>query len=361
MKGKRNVAIIAIIMLAIIALIGGSYAAYTSLDSVRRVITTSDDETLLPFSSNYMHSVVKTESTLNTAPITVSATNETTRDVTITVCNYPQTNISFVNDNSISYVFSAKLVKKGTTEVITSTTTIDGADQNSIDGSDIVNSYSIRKSGTSEGKNFAESGEVSFGQSTLKGGILTTDSYVLTVPVTYMEYVDVLVYATPSDESFSATDNYYLASRISTTVISNVASKWTGIYIDDNVQSPKQLSGFNFEISGTNTGTITLSWNTNYVDLSPYFTDVDMKYTKSDGSKASFIESDSKDTSTGIRTLVFTVGAAEQSNSYQLQFYRTNGTPSNEGYNFTYGVVADISNPEETRYISFQFEDKQHN
>lgn len=357
MKGKRNIAIVALILLAIMALIGGSYAAYTSLDSVRRVITTSDDENLLPFSSNYMYSVVKTESTLSTTPISVSVTDETTRDVTITVCNYPQTNISLVNDNNISYVFSAKLVKKGTSEGITSKTTIEGVDDRTIDGSAIVNSYHIRKSGTSEGQNFAEDGMVSFNQSTLSGGILTTDSYVLTVPVTYMEYVDVLVYAIPSsNESYSATDNYYLASRISTAIISNAASKWTGTYIDDHVQSPKQLSGFNYEISGTNTGRITLTWNTNYVDLSPYFTEVDMKYTKSDGDQTSFIVSDSMDENTGIRTLVFTVGAEEQSNSYQLQFYRTNGIPSKEGYDSTYGVVGNTEDPEGTRYISFQFE-----
>ena len=94
----------------------------------------------------------------------------------------------------------------------------------------------------------------------------------------------------------------------------NTSATWTGTFID-NATSPKDLDGFNYRLSGSGEGTVTLTWNTNYVDISPWF-------------KNTYDLTISKDSS-GIATATSKVNSAEK-NQYDIQFYRTNGINSAE-------------------------------
>jgi len=94
----------------------------------------------------------------------------------------------------------------------------------------------------------------------------------------------------------------------------NTSATWTGTFID-NATSPKDLDGFNYRLSGSGEGTVTLTWNTKYVDISTWF-------------ENTYVLTISKDSS-GIATATLKVNSAEK-NQYDIQFYRTNGINSAE-------------------------------
>ena len=93
-----------------------------------------------------------------------------------------------------------------------------------------------------------------------------------------------------------------------------LSAKLGVIYINNNT-SPKDLDDFNYRLSGSGEGTVTLTWNTNYVDISPWF-------------KNTYDLIISKDSS-GRATVTLKVNSAEK-NQYDIQFYRTNGINSAE-------------------------------
>lgn len=69
-------------------------------------------------------------------------------------------------------------------------------------------------------------------------------------------------------------------------------------------------------LSGSGEGTVTLTWNTKYVDISTWF-------------KNTYSLNVSTDVNTKIATATMKVDSAEK-NQYDIQFYRTNGINSAE-------------------------------
>ena len=136
--------------------------------------------------------------------------------------------------------------------------------------------------------------------------VLTFDKSQLTKSDIYMK-----VTATPTDQA----ELKPLSAKLGVIYINdNTSATWTGTFID-NATSPKDLDGFNYRLSGSGEGTVTLTWNTNYVDISPWF-------------KNTYKLTISKDSS-GIATATLKVNSAEK-NQYDIQFYRTNGINANE-------------------------------
>ena len=136
--------------------------------------------------------------------------------------------------------------------------------------------------------------------------VLTFDKSQLTKSDIYMK-----VTAMPTDQA----ELKPLSAKLGVIYINNnTSATWTGTFID-NATSPKDLDGFNYRLSGSGEGTVTLTWNTNYVDISPWF-------------KNTYDLTISKDSS-GIATATLKVNSAEK-NQYDIQFYRTNGINSAE-------------------------------
>lgn len=136
--------------------------------------------------------------------------------------------------------------------------------------------------------------------------VLTFDKSQLTKSDIYMR-----VTATPTNQA----ELKPLSAKLGVIYINNnTSATWTGTFID-NATSPKDLDGFNYRLSGSGEGTVTLTWNTNYVDISPWF-------------KNTYDLTISKDSS-GIATATLKVNSAEK-NQYDIQFYRTNGINSAE-------------------------------
>lgn len=263
----------------------GVLAAYTSVSSVKRVVSTQKGAGML-FSSNYL------TTDENDLPRTITFSSmETSPCVTVNVCNYPQTMIKH-NDKDITYTMTVELVDSG---------------GNAVTSAD----YSVEYNG--EKKTFGSNSKIEFSLLKLMADDFNKHEFVLTFDKSQLTKSDIYmrVTATPTNQA----ELKPLSAKLGVIYINNnTSATWTGTFID-NATSPKDLDGFNYRLSGSGEGTVTLTWNTNYVDISPWF-------------KNTYKLTISKDSS-GIATATLKVNSAEK-NQYDIQFYRTNGINANE-------------------------------
>lgn len=263
----------------------GVLAAYTSVSSVKRVVSTQKGAGML-FSSNYL----TTDENDLPRMITFSSM-ETSPCVTVNVCNYPQTMIKH-NDKDITYTMTVELVD---------------SNGNAVTSAD----YSVEYGG--EKKTFESNSKIEFSPLKLTADDFNKHEFTLTFDKSQLTKSDIymIVTATPTDQA----ELKSLSAKLGVIYINdNTSATWTGTFID-NATSPKDLDGFNYRLSGSGEGTVTLTWNTNYVDISPWF-------------KNTHKLTISKDSS-GIATATLKVNSAEK-NQYDIQFYRTNGINSSE-------------------------------
>lgn len=263
----------------------GVLAAYTSVSSVKRVVSTQKGAGML-FSSNYL-----TIDENDLPRMITFSSMETSPCVTVNVCNYPQTMIKH-NDKDITYTLTVELVD---------------SNGNAVTSAD----YSVEYNG--EKKTFESNSKIEFSPLKLTADDFNKHEFTLTFDKSQLTKSDIYmkVTATPTDQA----ELKPLSAKLGVIYINdNTSATWTGTFID-NATSPKDLDGFNYRLSGSGEGTVTLTWNTNYVDISPWF-------------KNTYKLTISKDSS-GIATATLKVNSAEK-NQYDIQFYRTNGINANE-------------------------------
>ncbi|WP_456028577.1 hypothetical protein [Ruminococcus sp.] len=263
----------------------GVLAAYTSVSSVKRVVSTQKGAGML-FSSNYL-----TIDENDLPRMITFSSMETSPCVTVNVCNYPQTMIKH-NDKDITYTLTVELVDSS---------------GNAVTSAD----YSVEYNG--EKKTFENNSKIEFSLLKLMADDFNKHEFVLTFDKSQLTKSDIYmkVTATPTNQA----ELKPLSAKLGVIYINdNTSATWTGTFID-NATSPKDLDGFNYRLSGSGEGTVTLTWNTNYVDISPWF-------------KNTYKLTISKDSS-GIATATLKVNSAEK-NQYDIQFYRTNGINANE-------------------------------
>lgn len=263
----------------------GVLAAYTSVSSVKRVVSTQKGAGML-FSSNYL-----TIDENDLPRMITFSSMETSPCVTVNVCNYPQTMIKH-NDKDITYTMTVELVD---------------SNGNAVTSAD----YSVEYNG--EKKTFESNSKIEFSLLKLMADDFNKHEFVLTFDKSQLTKSDIYmkVTATPTNQA----ELKPLSAKLGVIYINdNTSATWTGTFID-NATSPKDLDGFNYRLSGSGEGTVTLTWNTNYVDISPWF-------------KNTYKLTISKDSS-GIATATLKVNSAEK-NQYDIQFYRTNGINANE-------------------------------
>lgn len=287
---KRYCVIVCLVIVGILVIEGISFAAYTNFNSVKRVISTvKTDDTR--FSSNYL-SLVNLETTeyplRRISPTEVAGSDVTNYSFTVQICNYVFGNMMLYNNYNISYSFFVKLVTKDN-----SGTLPDGVEKITVNGTSI-----------------GSSGEMAI-DDMLTGGSAASHSYIIIVPETLKDVVNLEIAAIPKGEdSRSAVDNQKLAANISLSTFTP-SENWTGKFIDNQNIDVSAYDGFNYEISGNGSGTITLKWTDN-LQLSPWFAE-DVNATK-----------------TNEKEYSFAVGATETSpTAYQLQLYKEANIPLN--------------------------------
>jgi hypothetical protein len=279
LKNYRFAAILALGIIILLSL--GTFAAYTSNNSVKRVISTQSGSGIL-FSSNYLSVYNFADSAISTKVINFNKGSSTVLNVT--VCNYAQGVLTKVNDDYINYIFKVELLDKNGNALTSSNsinvTTSSGISK--VNGDVISKLYKIE---TTEG---SSSITYSFDTSTgicktktqeLTGGISDRDIFKITIPEDYAGYVNMKISALPVDEdgnevtSYKATDSNYLSRIISTSILdSSKQTSWTGEFTEATKDSSSlKFSGFNYTVSGNGNGTVTIQWDSDYLAISPWF------------------------------------------------------------------------------------------
>lgn len=267
-----------LLLACIAALAFAVYAAFPpTTQSEKRVAVarTKDvtDSNALRFSSNYLSPYDKGTDTYGNYPISVSSSGDVT--IGVTVCNYPQDNPTLTNDTDITYTISMKVLDSNFEEI----------------------------SGT--GVTITDPKEV-----TLTGKQRSSQIHIITIPKNAIEQVSqgyLQVVATPSNGS-----DKKLAANLQIVPASVAETAWTGISGDSNVDFTT-LDAYNYQISGTEKCTLTLSWNKNLVALSDWSIQTLNKSAETDSVKKA-------------GTITFEVGGENQPTSYMLQFYRVSDT-----------------------------------
>lgn len=269
----------------------GGLAAYTSISSVKRVVSTQKGVGNL-FSSNYLE-----ES--DSAPLknVTFSSDSVTPTVTVNVCNFPQTKIKH-SDVDITYTLTITLVDSSGTEIS--------------DFTDMGN-YSV-KYGDTTNVFSSSNNKIEYTKTLLASDfsyndfILTFDKSQLTTQSVFMK-----LEAKPSSPSGLPT----LSARIGVSYVKPYSASWSGQFTD-SAGNPSDLDGFNYRLSGSGSGTITLSWDTNYIEISKWFLEEN--------------ELSNSVTEVGdIKTITLKVDSSEQ-NQYDIQFYRKQAPNSNESW-----------------------------
>ena len=347
---------------AVLEGVGVSFAAYTSMDSIRRVIITREATEVNAFYSNHMTEYpVGADSQITTKLVGFSDTDAP--KLNITVSNYPNANPTRVNKRDIHYRFQAELLDKS---------------GNPLSG-DLLSKFQIERNGSGKKYSFAAAkntdteaavsisdGVITYSSELLPSGTATQDVFMIYMTADAMEQVYIKVQAVPTDStSQEATGQKALGRILSPTVFVQKDASWTGSFTDEQVsKDPKKLYGINYAVSGGGEGDITITWNADYLELSPDFWNVyanyitEQKITGSDGN-----ESDTSENSTpkGENYIKLHIEADDPVDYFAMVFYRTQAAPETEGWHPEAGtggsIVPDASSAEGA-YIRYSFQPK---
>ena len=214
-------------------IIYGSFAAYTSFNSVKRVVSTGTQSDTM-FGSNYLSPLNLSDTNYPVKRISLS--DDTNCTFTVLVGNYVWGDESLYNPKDITYTVTAKLL--------------------SMDGGDLPADYSsIKMNGTS----FDDAGELTGKNQKLPTGKAATNEYKFEIPGILKDKVKIQIVAEPDASSKEAVNNQKLAAILSFSGYEAVKN-WTGHFLDSKDKNPDQYDAFNYEISGNGSGSVTVVW-----------------------------------------------------------------------------------------------------
>lgn len=330
MKGnKKNWIAIWLVVFCAAWLVTGTYAAYTKVDSIKRVVSTTSGAEVR-FSSNHMTLKNRTdeESTYKLTAITSGSASSVS--VSTTVCNFPQGDAAKSNPNTIAYRFTAELLDiAGNAVNANSELSYSDANGNQVKvtGAQIAAALKINNIFFTTVDNGACCLEIPNQQ--LTGGEAHQNVYKLTCEAENAAMLDAVMIqmkAIPTDPtSCGIGSDQFLAGRLRVLMNSGRSTVWTGRFTDMGVtNTPGELDAFNYEISGTAKGTYVLSWNKEKVALSPWFLE-DLPAVSIQKQEAGMVQ--------------ISVGEPGTPTSYRFVFYRVGGIPEGETWDTVRGYV----------------------
>ena len=214
-------------------IIYGSFAAYTSFNSVKRVVSTGTQSDTM-FGSNYLSQLNLSDTNYPVKRISLSDDMNCT--FTVLVGNYVWGDESLYNPKDITYTVTAKLL--------------------SMDGGDLSADYSsIKINGTP----FGDAGKLTSKNQKLPTGKAATNEYKFEIPGILKDKVKIQIVAEPDASSKEAVNNQKLAAILSFSGYEAVKN-WTGHFLDSKNKNPDQYDAFNYEISGNGSGSVTVVW-----------------------------------------------------------------------------------------------------
>ena len=280
-----------------------AYAAYTSLNSVKRVVSTQGGKGTA-FSSNYLNLTTKETDVFSMKNISFPESAETV-SFEINVCNYVHNTPSEVNENDIDYTLILSLLN---TDGSANTENFNG-----LTVADKTTNYSF-SNGVCEIEN-----------QTLAGKTKSVNTYTITVPKEFINKLNIKAAAEPTSNSYQYTDNNKLGRVFTFSVFNAASTTWTGSFTETTTED---FDGFNYIIKGQGKGKVTLEWDSDNLEISKIFLESNSITPTQTGTKKTFtlnVDSDSK-------------------NRYDIQFYKT------ELGNYT--DMETVNN-----YVKFKFEE----
>ena len=311
------------------------FAAYSSVQNVKRVVQLSKKVEDVLFSSNYLSKFNLTDENYGASKLInfTRSDGETAgvkRSFVVTVNYFDLSNHSLWNDKDINYTLTVTVLDKNGTP-ITDTAKLSGMSVN--------------------GTRFT-SGVVKLENQTLQTGKRSTNSYTITLNENYKD-IKLKVEALPND--YGTTKNYKLCKIFEFGEISaNTDVRWTGTFSDAKVTSATagnnqigDLDGFNYRLAGSKDGKVTLTWNKKYVDISPIFVEeISNKKKPGTENKRNVIYDKNNN------SITFDVFATDK--EFILQFYRT-AKPAGEMWDPANKTVYVSENGNQTNYVTFSF------
>lgn len=242
-RPKKKVLLMALLGLTgSLALLGGSYAAYTNLAYQRGVVRNGESETIR-FTSNYLQTCAAGTGEINYPGRTVLFSDKEKKQETVDI------DLEIYN-----YVSGTKLIsEKDITYTLNITLTGNTQNRYKINNTEITdNSYSLS-------------------DEFLAGREANSKKYTLTIPGEDIDKVQIIVTAIPDSSLTSVTNGRFLAAVLAPCTGSATNTFTSQGEFIDQLASPTEYSGFNYEISiSTGTATGTLIWDED-LEIDTYF------------------------------------------------------------------------------------------
>ena len=312
------------------------FAAYSSVQNVKRVVQLSKKAEDVLFSSNYLSKFDQNEKNYGASKLInfTRSDGETAgvkRSFVVTVNTFDLSNHSLWNDKDINYTLTVTVLDKNGTPI---------TDTNKLSGMSV------------NGTRFT-SGVVKLENQTLQTGKRSTNSYTITLNENYKD-IKLKVEAVPKEpKDYDATKNYKLCKIFEFGEISaNTDVRWTGTFSDAKVTSATagnnqigDLDGFNYRLAGSKDGKVTLTWNKDYVDISPIFVE-EISNKKKPGTE------NNRNVTYDINNNSITFDVFATDKEFILQFYRTL-KPAGEMWDPANKTVYVLDN----NYVTFSFKE----
>lgn len=279
MEGRKsNLLIIINCSLAcMFLLIAGSLAAYTSLSNAKRTISTVGSKQL--FSSNILLEY-DGESAVQGKSMSFSADGNAVFKVS--VCNYAHGDDGKYASEDITYKINVSLI-----------------DQNgkTVTDQSVLSAYKWNETSFYDLMQPTED--------TLTGGQASNKVYSVTVPTADMKKYKIKITAVPTNTQYKALGRIlYFSEDVA-------SSEWKITYLsDEQNQKAYDLGCIHIKLTGSEYASLTLTWNSEHVQVDPWF--------------LADIENDTSATvGKDNNSLTFTAGGDTGKNQYNIAFYRT--------------------------------------
>ena len=302
MKQNKKLVILILLVLTCLALaVTGSVAAYNKTSFVKRVITTKSGSSELRFSSNYLSPMGRNDN--SHYPKKIIRISDSGLNVGVTVCNYPQSDITKFSSESISFDLTVTLLDSS---------------GNTVKEAALLSKIKVNDKSLTENFTIPK---------TLPGGKSSMElfNFVCTDASNLKDY-SLRIDAIPTDTGMDK-----LGADLKLTSGEAMETAWDGGFVDDTARSSKEYDAFNYEIHGSAEGTVTLTVN-NSIQIGTFSRDQFTNVNVTPGERETVI--------------TFFVGGENKPTSYRLQFYRTTAIPTDETWNTVKG------------YITFNFDAK---
>lgn len=282
-------------LIGILAVAGGSFAAYTSQAYQRGVVRNRDNEAVR-FTSNYLQNCALSTDEKSYVGRTILFNDDDKKNDNLTfdiyVYNYVNGNTDLVSQRDITYDMTISFK--------------DGAG----------NGYSVLDADGNTTESPDTDGKVEFKGKTLVGRNAAYHIYTVTFPGSDLNTLKITAVAKPTNSS--VTNNQMLAAVIAPSIDSTTKKfNFQKGFLEENKGIPEEglsaYDGFNYEVSiSSGKATATLTWDPSILEIDPFFL-------KSIGKDTKEIKEILQNTTTG--TVTFEMNQPEGTGAYLIPFY----------------------------------------